>query len=112
MTKNEALKAAIDGKKVRCLGWQTEEKLLFDGKQFVFINSDGESDRVYDCLNYSDDWQIVPEFVDFAEAWKAYEDGKTIKSIPCDAEYWVTDGIVDAFTSEQIRGKWLILEDE
>lgn len=113
MTKNEALKAAIDGKKVTNRNLREGDYVYWEDNCFMFYSARlNEHSRAESSLTLVDGWELVPEYVDFATAWKAYEAGKTIKSIPCDAEYWVTDGIVDAFTSEQIRGKWLVLEDE
>ena len=101
MKFEQVIQAIRDGRQVKIRGYDPIETSVWSGNKTLYLK---------DLLG--DDWEIVPEHVDFAEAWKAYEEGKTIKSIPCDAEYWVTDGIVDAFTSEQIRGKWLILEDK
>ena len=110
MTKNEALKAAIDGKKVKHKNWE---------RSYVYWNNccftacyDSHDNHIFMPSSAPlDGWQILPELVSFDEAWKAYEQGKHIVSIPGDAEYWDTDGIVDAFTSDQIRGKWEILDD-
>ena len=68
MTKNEALKAVIEGKQVRCTSWK-------------------EGDA------------MQKNYVDFATAWKAYEEGRKIASCL-------------HITVDEIRGKWLILEEE
>ena len=113
MTKNEALKAAIDGGKVKPELTNLLAYVTFEEKSMTFFAhwKDGGKCKFL-CNSYKNaTWQILPELVSFDEAWKAYESGKTIKSIPGDAEHWLTDGIVDAFTSDQIRGKWQIIDD-
>ena len=116
MTKNEALKKCIDGAKIRHKGYRENNLIYFDGEKFVLtdgfisMNADGPA------FAHKDGWQIVPEYVDFATAWKAYEEGKNIKSY-C-ATYCHTNkpqkrqmGLQSILISE-IRGQWLILEDE
>lgn len=83
-----------------------------------FANINGEcklrATQVFNigCQHYI---KPVPEYVDFAEAWKAYEEGKTIQSViksnPFDTYKKSEDTNRGIFTDE-IRGKWLILEDE
>jgi len=95
-----------------------------DGKQVLVDNYDPIIQSKWTsensiCLNLllSDKWEIVPEYVDFAEAWKAYEEGKTIKSLG--DSRWQTEKYSKkisqdfcAFTAKEIRGKWGILEGE
>ena len=124
MTKNEALKAAIDGKKIRCLEWPNQNGYaIWNGEQFVYFMSNKSIYCVCDCefsMPGFITWEIVPEYVDFAEAWKAYDAGKTIKS-----EFWGSCDVITknkepirdsiyrwCFTPAEIRGKWLILEDK
>lgn len=117
MKKNEALKAAIDGKKVSHKSWDSNFYITWDGS--LFRTEVGE---IYYFKHACDsEWQIVPEYVDFAEAWNAYEKGKKI--LP---QRWVKDRkdsdyyqksltlteLDRVFTDRDIRGKWLILEDE
>ena len=115
MTKNEALKAAIDGKKVKYHGWVGDECLYFRECGFVFKDKkDREfiNDKIMCILSgYNDgEWEIVPEYVDFATAWKAYEEGKTIQSTSSGEKY--QNKQCGAFIRiDSIRGKWLILED-
>ena len=113
MTKNEALKASIDGKKVRNINWLQPnlDRIWFNGKQFMFGHEgcelflDGASD-------YDTGWEIVPEYVDFAEAWNAYEEGKCVKSITGYVYSLKDESNIDGLLIKEIRGKWLILEDE
>lgn len=112
MTKSEALKAAIDGKKVRNTNWSQPDldRIWFNGKQFMFGHEgcelllDGASD-------YDTGWEIVPEYVDFATALKAYEAGKTIRSEKSGTTYPHRNKLLRSFDLTDIRGKWLILED-
>lgn len=115
MTKNEALKAAIDGKKVRRSTWNEKEYIQFYGGRFV--DEDGREITDFSWAD-SNKWQIVPEYVDFATAFKAYEEGKAIQSVDGDqlgeisvyhkSEKKYFGLCVDAW---EIRGKWIILDD-
>ena len=123
MTRNEALKAAIDGKKVRLIEWGKNQYLYFDSLRARFYYFDGNEEfatnsmAATDIRNPHGTWQIVPEYVDFAEAWKAYEAGKKIQP-----EAFVNKkafikknfelNFDNSFKESYIRGKWLILEDE
>ena len=54
------------------------------------------------------------KYVDFAEAWKAYDNGKRIRSVASECE-WLKSTVGSAyhsFSTTEIRGKWVILEDE
>ena len=117
MTKNEALKAAIDGKKIRNKCWTTPQDvyIFWDGNKFLFADGfhfqeENMQSRIHDG------WQIVPEYVDFATAWKAYEewpDRKTIQDEFGKKYKKIQNGCNFNFFGETaIRGKWLILEDE
>ena len=116
MTKNEALKAAIDGKKVRNERWVPECYLCFKENQFFVIGpSAPEGNSLHaNGLNYSTGkWQIVPEYVDFAYAWKAYEDGKKVQSFKgyVYEKLFNQDRFQVCFTMDEIRGQWQILDD-
>ena len=115
MTKNEALKAAIDGKKVTFAKKSNVVYIYWDGMQFMSHDSFGSRPADFKLRAYENqDWQIVPEFVDFAEAWKAYDNGKRIRSVASECE-WLKSTVGSAyhsFSTTEIRGKWLILEDE
>ena len=121
MTRNEALKAAIDGKKVRLIEWGKNQYLYFDSLRARFYYFDGNEEfatnsmAATDIRNPHGTWQIVPEYVDFAEAWKAYEEGKTIQSAVSYDKYNKKQEqsiCFMRFCRKEIRGKWLILEDE
>ena len=85
MTKNEALKAAIDGKKIRCSVWPNQDAHIFwdgtrfihhAGTQFGFAEANSQ-------LMVSDDavWDIAPEpSCDFPKALTAYRNGYVIES--------------------------------
>ena len=116
MTKTEALKAAIDGKKIRCDEWVNQQAYVF-WRENCFIHKseiNGNSEQATAQITYPGfvTWQIVPEYVDFAEAWKAYENGKTIQDMFTHLYNKKEERcrFVD-FDSKSIRGKWLILED-
>lgn len=120
MTKNEALKAAIDGKKIKCLQWGNQNAYVFwSGQNFYHVSKvDGYTGEatVQIGLEQFNDWEIVPEYVDFATEWKAYEEGKMIKCCHYGQSY--KKGLHDRcpanpikFSTSEIRGKWLILED-
>ena len=113
MTKNEALKAAIDGKRVQHESWNNYYYITWDGS--VFKTEAGERYYFYHASNVG--WQIMPELVSFDEAWKAYEQGKKIQS-----EFWGSVEVVSkgaepktgyrwCFTPAEIRGQWQILDD-
>ena len=114
MTKNEALKAAIDGKKIRNKLWGSSalDFIWFDGRQFLYGHRHQGCFVPAKCaMDSEEDWEIVPEYVDFAEAWKAYESGKAIQSTISGAKY-KQNRIGGQMFITDIRGKWLILEDE
>lgn len=115
LTKNEALKAAIDGNKIKCESWLNKNKYIEWQKHRFVVRVFGYDDQQDACdsiaLYNNDDWEIILETVDFSTAWQAYEEGKTIRSLEGDSEYFLSEGIVDAFTTQQIRGKWIIWED-
>lgn len=119
MTKNEALKAAIDGKKLTSVFWNGSYFAWDENKmEFFGVQSSGKINPTWNIKEIanisSSDWEIVPEYVDFAEAWKAYEDGKRIRSVASECE-WLKSTVGSAyhsFSTTEIRGKWLILEDK
>ena len=112
MTKNEALKEVIDGKKVRNTNWSQPnlDRIWFNGKQFMFGHEGCE--LLLDCASdYDTGWEIVPEYVDFAMAWKAYQKEKVIQSVQTGNKKNKSCGILQKFDEFEISGKWLILED-
>ena len=123
MSKNEALKAAIDGKKVRNSAFTFSDSYVkWNGTRFVFNGGGGDTSMTeipYDTvLVFENHWEIVPEYVDFAEAWKAYENGKGLRSCT-DGHDWIKEAETEfgrsnmkSFSRNNIRGKWLILEDK
>lgn len=116
MTKNEALKKCIDGAEIRHKGYRENNLIYFDGEKFVLTDGFISMDADGPAFAHKDGWQIVPKYVDFAEAWKAYEKGKEIVSVSHNnikRRYgtYVNDKNV-RFLPEEIRGKWLITEDE
>ena len=117
MTRNEALKAAIDGKKVKLIEWGKNQYLYFDSLRARFYYFDGNEEFATfsmaetDIRNPHGTWQIVPEYVDFAEAWKAYQKEKVIQSVQTGNKKNKSCGILQKFDEFEISGKWLILED-
>ena len=114
MTKNEALKAAIDGKKIRLPHFHQQEYVVWHETCFAFHYENGHLEKATFCLERNDNWEIVPEYVDFAEAWKAYDNGKRIRSVASECEWLKSTVGLDyhSFSTTEIRGKWLILEDK
>ena len=116
MTKNEALKAAIDGKKIRCVQWVNQNAYVFwSGQNFYHVPKVGgntETATAQIVLEQFNDWQIVPEYVDFATALKAYRNSATIKSITGEKYSLKREDETLCVNLKEIEGKWLILEDE
>ncbi len=112
MTKNEALKAAIDGKKIRNKYWIPQDVYIFwDGNGFVFTDGNHfHPEKMQSRIN--DGWQIAPEYVDFATALKAYRNSATIKSITGEKYSLKREDESLCVNLKEIEGKWLILEDE
>ena len=116
MTKIEALKAAIDGKKVSHRSWDSKFYVIWDGS--IFKTEAGEPYYFKHSCNV--DWFILPELVSFNEAWKAYEEGKAIKSVKwssvnfikkevCNEKGWAFDPDF-TLAAHEIRGDWQILD--
>ena len=108
------MKAAIDGKKVRPTKETPIEYVYFHCGNFIIKWNNGVRD--YGVPSYAD-WQIVPEYVDFAEAWKAYEEGKTVHSVFSDINYnkhWegTKPSHIPSILTTEIRGEWIILEQD
>ena len=117
MTKTEALKAAIDGKKIRCDEWVNQQAYVF-WRENCFIHKseiNGNSERATAQITYPSfvTWKIVHEYVDFAEAWKAYEQGKRIRSVQSGCTYDKKGEMftIIIITTVEIRGQWIVLED-
>jgi len=106
MTKTEALKAAIDGERVYILGKNDSVYVYWDGHRFLSHDDFDERYTFFDLADYNGEWRIVPKTVDFATAWKAYEEGKTIQD---DEGFTYNEDDDPEFTSAAIRGPWLIL---
>ena len=108
MTKTEALKAALDGKKISHKSWDSKFYITWDGS--LFRTEVGE---IY-YFNHACDseWQIVTEPVDFATALKAYRNSATIKSITGEKYSLKREDESLCVNLKEIEGKWLILEDE
>jgi hypothetical protein len=114
MNKNEALKAAIDGKKIIPKDWNwIGDYIYWNDYKFLFHHANGKEEEIQFVFN-NNDWEIVPEYVDFFTAWQAYEEGYRIKhglliwckKYEADDKYNSSIGI---FSREQIRSKeWLI----
>ena len=107
MTKNEALKAAIDGKKVRCRHCK-EHDLAHRMLDSIRGNAQAFLDKSIDDSGF----EIVPEYVDFAEALKAYRNSATIKSSTGEKYSLKREDETLCVNLKEIEGKWLILEDE
>jgi len=105
MTKNEALKAVIDGERVRHESWTDGAYLYYAEFGFV-LKPDYKSEITFYDAAHEAGWRIVPKTVDFATAWKAYEEGKTIQD---DEGFTYNEDDDPEFTSAAIRGPWLIL---
>jgi len=118
MNKIEALKAALDGKKINCTNWNDPQGgyLFWDSNRFFYHCNIEKNDFDYaHLLCFETGWQILPTLVDFATALKAFEQGKTIrateKSIFGYESYQKGARPNPAFTLSEIRGKWEIMED-
>lgn len=118
MTKNEALKKCIDGAKITHPSFvfhqEGKDWVEWNGQKFMRCGGRGEPFEVKDSLDSLDGWEIVPEYVDFFTAWKAYEsdDRKTIQDAKGKKYRKIQNGCdMNFFGETAISGKWLILED-
>lgn len=111
LTKNEALKKCIDGAKICHKGYRPNNLIYFDGEKFILTNGDVSMDADGPALAHEDGWQIVPEYVDFKTAWRAYEEGKLIQSKDGTIHKRSKEEPIGWFAAQEIRGKWQILED-
>ena len=104
MNIEEALNEVLKGNKIRNKIWKPYDKAydILDNLSCLC-----EISRLSDF-----DWHVYDEPVDFATAWKAYEDGKTIKSVETDNKYnkfQEREVVYRMFRREEIRGKWEII---
>lgn len=109
MTKTEALKAAIDGEKIRNERMsRAETYMMWDRERFV-VSIGGSIIRTPDITSFmlGENWSIVPKTVNFATAWKAYEAGHKIKHASWGSSERLRDGSL--ITPDDIRGPWLVL---
>lgn len=115
MTKNEALKKCIDGAKVVPAKGTEVEYIYFDRQtnrfKLKWVGS-GDVDTFNGDGWVNSDWQIVPEYVDFAKALKAYRNSATIKSVTGEKYSLKREDEGLCVNLKEIEGKWLILEDE
>ena len=117
MKKNEALKAAIDGKNIRPVipyTSSTVEYLYFDKSQNCFMVVWKDKSQVQQANGNSWsalEWEIAPEYVDFTEALKAYKNGKTIQSVK-GLQYSMDPYVGRSLyvVHEEIDGEWIIVE--
>ena len=70
MKFEQVIQAIRNGKQVKVADFDPIEVSKWTGEQSISLK-----------LLLSNDWQIVPEYVDFAAALKAYRNSATIKSI-------------------------------
>lgn len=118
MTKNEALKAAIDGAKVKCNKWIIDglnDYVFWDGKRFMYQSRNEPPEEVEDAIDIEDGWEICPKTISFDEAIQAWKQGKRIQSSGRDMwgkpmQYQREDNPFPAFCLSEIRGQWQILE--
>lgn len=112
MTRLEAFKRAIDGEKVApIIDVKTFKYIYFDDNScsFKILWKHGMAEAADDSWD-DRDWEIVANKVDFNTAWKAYEEGYTIKS---EKGYRFNKSqekslIYMMFPREEIRGEWII----
>ena len=112
MTKAEALKACLEGKKIRSTKWKPDEYIYFSKSNDCFYNQNDQLKNVNNIPHYGD-YVIAVMCVDFETAWKAYEFGRKISMDG--KSYWSKIGEISslrAFSPSDIRSKWIILEDD
>lgn len=93
MNYKEALKAAIDGHKVRCVRWNEKDEsyVRFDGFSLYLMNDKESYCELFNGLNIHDQWEIVkpePKF-SVGEPFVAYGVVGVVTDV---GEYLTNDG--------------------
>ena len=111
MLVSEAMKEAIDGKKIRRTEWDPGRFLWFDLVDGRFVNEDGFG-RQFLQEEMSDDWEVIEELVSFEVAFDAfYNDSIVIRSVVSNVIYcYQTVNDLDLlFSVKEIAGDWVIM---
>lgn len=103
--------------------WENEVKSIERIGGRIDITTKGVSSLRTMCFGNHKSYSLVVESVSFTEAFKAYEEGKRIKSLVTEYEYIKTkkeDAFYNllleawskntSFELEEIRGQWQILD--
>jgi len=110
MTKNEALKLAIDGKKVRHEGMLKTNYLYWNGMKFIVEVVGGSEWEASSYMNALEDWKVIPEHVNWLTALAAYKGYKKVQSNTGEVYSLNCEDETLCVTLSEIEGKWLILD--
>ena len=93
--------------------WENENFILmltFD-KKIKITHKEGFDNCVAIYIDVNSKFKRKRELFSFTEAFKAYEEGKEIKSLYSDIKYYQdvsNEGLIEYLSIEEIRGKWYI----
>jgi hypothetical protein len=111
MDKTQALKAALNGYKIRQPNWDANEFVYWNGDQFIYHNEHCDETLAQNSLEYRNGWERYELPVDFFSAWLAHESGQKIKSLVSGTIY--QKGRIESHIFiEDINGKWAVLEGD
>ena len=98
-----------------------KEKEVWENKNFVLTlgyderlritHKEGFDNCVAIYIDINGKFKLKREEFTFTEAFKAYEEGKEIKSLYSDKKYYQdvsNEGLIEYLSIEEIRGKWYI----
>ncbi|MDV2683772.1 hypothetical protein RYX56_05545 [Alkalihalophilus lindianensis] len=121
MKLSEMLKALEDGKRVRNTAWPTDHFWEMESARIVSV---GDGKKMYPKYHLNDlfdygCWEVVPKYVSFTDAMKAFEQGKQV-AISISGHYvtfnkadkvQLKHNFIGEFTfRELVENKWVIEE--
>lgn len=109
MNKSDALKFAIEGRRVRDKHWVPGAYIQWDRSKFT---SGGTSTSAEVLLenSFNDYWEIYTEKVDTIDATDAFRAGKRIRSVRSGEVYQLKADPNPKVTLDEASGRWEVLD--
>lgn len=113
MNKIEALKACLEGNKIRCLEWPNQEAhIAWDGATFIHYAYGMCNNKAMEAISNKkfNNWEVLPDAVNWLTALAAYKGYKKVQSITGEIYSLNCEDETLCVTLSEIEGKWLILD--